>query len=126
MYKSAVGAAARTITGIRTIMSSAEGPIAARIRQKVTETFEPAEFEIWNDSHKHAHHAAMRGSDNITESHFRLLIVSDKFTGKPQPARHRMVYTLLDEELKQQNGVHALQLQTKTAAEWEKAKAREQ
>jgi BolA protein len=112
--------------GARTIMSSTNGPIARRIREKVTNALEPRELQIWNDSHKHSHHQAMRGADNVTESHFRLLIVSDKFSGKTQPARHRMVYGLLDEELKQQNGVHALQLQTKTLQEWEKLQSQQE
>lgn len=74
-------------------------------------------LDIQNDSHKHAHHASMRGSTNVQESHFRLTIVSEAFDGKPLPARHRMVYNLLDEELKQANGVHALQLTTRTPKE---------
>lgn len=37
-----------------------------------------------------------------------------------QPARHRMVYTLLKEELAQEGGIHALQLKTRTPEEEEK------
>ena len=37
---------------------------------------------------------------NKTESHFRLEIVSDVFEGKSLPARHRLVYSLLANELK--------------------------
>lgn len=47
----------------------------------------------------------------------RLNIVSDAFKSKAQPARHRMVYTLLNDELKQDGGIHALQLRTKTPQE---------
>lgn len=40
-------------------------------------------------------------------------------------ARHRMVNKLLAEELKQEGGVHALQMVTRTEAEEEKANAKE-
>lgn len=47
----------------------------------------------------------------------RLNIVADGFNGKKQPARHRMVYAILREELERQGGIHALQLRTKTLEE---------
>ena len=58
------------------------------------------------------------------ETHFALNIVSESFQSKMQPARHRMVYALLKEELDREGGIHALQLWTKTPAEEEKQKAR--
>ena len=60
------------------------------------------------------------------ETHFRLVIVSDAFKAKPQPARHRMVYTLLSEELSAEGGIHALQLKTQTPPERERQESREQ
>ena len=53
-------------------------------------------------------------------------IVSDEFKGKMQPARHRVVYGLLKEELDREGGIHALQLRTKTPEEEERIKAKEQ
>ena len=53
-------------------------------------------------------------------------MTSEAFQGKMQPARHRMVYTLLKEELEREGGIHALQLRTRTLAEEEKQMAREQ
>ena len=73
----------------------------------------------------HAHHKAMEGSVS-GETHFRLVIVSDAFQTKPQPARHRMIYALLKEELSAEGGLHALQLKTQTTKEWEKHKGKEQ
>jgi stress-induced morphogen len=55
----------------------------------------------------------------------RVNIISDAFKSKMQPARHRMVYTLLKDELAAEGGIHALQLKTRTPEEEEKAKARE-
>jgi len=42
-----------------------------------------------------------------------------------QPARHRMVYALLKEEMERAGGIHALQLRTRTPEEEEKHSARE-
>ncbi len=55
---------------------------------------------------------------------FRVLITSDAFRSKLQPARHRMVYNILKDELAQAGGIHALQLQTRTPEEEEKRRAR--
>ena len=54
-------------------------------------------------SHQHAGH---RSSPETGESHFRVLIVSDAFTGKSRVTRHRIVNDVLRDELK--DGVHAL------------------
>ena len=48
------------------------------------------------------------------------MITSEAFRAKPQPARHRMVYALLKEEMDRAGGIHALQLRTKTPQEEEK------
>lgn len=62
---------------------------------------------------------------HLTYVNRRLNIVSDSFKSKAQPARHRMVYTLLNDELKQEGGIHALQLRTKTPEEEEKLRSKE-
>lgn len=58
----------------------------------------------------------MAGSTS-QETHFRVVITSDAFKSKMQPARHRMVYALLKEEMAKEGGIHALQLRTRTVAE---------
>lgn len=58
--------------------------------------------------------------------HGSVYITSDAFKSKMQPARHRMVYSLLKDELAAQGGIHALQLRTRTVEEDEKAKSKEQ
>jgi BolA protein len=60
-----------------------------------------------------------------TETHFRLVITSEAFQKKMQPARHRLVYSLLKDELAQENGIHALQLRTMTPEEEAKRRAQE-
>ncbi|KAI9488771.1 bola-like protein-domain-containing protein [Zychaea mexicana] len=100
-----------------------KGPIEEAAERKITEALEPSTLEIVNESHLHAHHAAMRGNTN-PETHFRITIVSENFAGKTMMQRHRLVYGLLNEEL--QNGIHALSLKTKTKEEMEKAAAKQQ
>jgi stress-induced morphogen len=55
-----------------------------------------------------------------------LFITSEEFKSKMQPARHRMVYGLLKDEMAAEGGIHALQLRTRTPEEDEKAKAKEE
>lgn len=104
--------------------SMSSTPVEDAVRRKITEALQPTILEIRNDSHLHSHHKAMVGSTS-KETHFAVTIVSDEFKGKMQPARHRMVYGLLNDELKREGGIHALQLRTKTPEEETKLKARE-
>ena len=45
------------------------------------------------------------------------MITSNQFGGKTTIARHKMVYALLDEEMKREGGIHALQMRLKTEEE---------
>jgi len=94
-------------------------------KPKINEGLKPTFLEIFNDSHYHSHHKAMQGSTS-KETHFRLNITSSSFQSKPQPARHRMVYALLKDEMAREGGIHALQLRTRTPEEEEKIKAKEE
>ncbi|XP_025075529.1 bolA-like protein 2 [Pogonomyrmex barbatus] len=51
---------------------------------------------------------------------FSVLVVSDLFQGKPLLLRHRLVYGILEEELKT---IHAISLTTLTPEQWEKTKS---
>uniref|UniRef100_A0A2H1VIB3 SFRICE_005546 n=1 Tax=Spodoptera frugiperda TaxID=7108 RepID=A0A2H1VIB3_SPOFR len=51
---------------------------------------------------------------------FSVLIVSDKFQGKPLLARHRLVNTVLQEELK---SIHAFTQKTLTVEQWNAQKS---
>ncbi|KAF3763934.1 bola-like protein [Cryphonectria parasitica EP155] len=92
------------------------GPVEHVIREKITSHFAPSRLEIYNDSHLHKHHKAMADSTSA-ETHFRLVITSGEFRGKPQIRRHRMVNELLKEDLAREGGIHALQLKTMTPEE---------
>lgn len=91
-------------------------------RPQITETLNPTALEIHNDSHLHAHHKAMQGSTSA-ETHFRVYITSDAFEKKRQLQRHKMIYSLMADEMAKEGGIHALQLQTRTPEEAEKFKA---
>ena len=60
------------------------------------------------------------------ETHFRIVVTSDAFKSKMQPARHRIIYGLLKEELQTEGGIHALQLKTKTPEEESKQASKDQ
>ncbi|XP_010433494.1 PREDICTED: sufE-like protein 1, chloroplastic/mitochondrial [Camelina sativa] len=92
------------------------GSRGMRIREKLEKELNPVELEVEDVSYQHAGHAAVRGSaGDDGETHFNLRIVSDAFQGKSLVKRHRMIYDLLQEELK--NGLHALSIVAKTPAE---------
>ncbi|MBW0546019.1 hypothetical protein O181_085734 [Austropuccinia psidii MF-1] len=94
------------------------GPMESRMRQKLIEQLTPSRLEIVNESHLHSHHSAMRSiGGGSGETHFAVNLVSNSFIGKPTIARHRLVYQILDEELNQKGGIHALSLKTLTPNE---------
>ena len=78
-----------------------------RIREKLMIALEPTRLDIINESEMHAGH---RSSPGTGESHFRIVVVSPKFDGLARVARHRLVNSLLADELK--GPVHALALAT--------------
>lgn len=84
-----------------------------RIKQKLEKELRPVELEVEDISYQHAGHAGIRGSDG--ETHFNLKVVSEEFEGKSMFKRHRMIYSLLQDEL--QNGLHALSIVANTPSE---------
>ena len=71
--------------------------------RKLTEAFAPQSLKVEDESHLHAGHAGHRPEG---QTHYRVYIVSDAFSGKSRIERHRMINAALAEELK--GGVHAL------------------
>jgi len=83
--------------------------IQQTITEKLQQHFQPEHLEVINESHMH-------NVPDGSESHFKVVLVSDRFDGKMLIARHRMVNKVLEEEL--QGGIHALALHTMTMEEW--------
>lgn len=84
-----------------------------RIKVKLESELSPSELQVEDVSHQHAGHAGVRGSDG--ETHFNVKVVSKEFEGKSLVKRHRLIYSLLQEEL--QGGLHALSIEAKTPSE---------
>ena len=53
----------------------------------------------------------------FSEKNKSLEITSAQFEGLRAPARHRLVYNLMKEEMQQEGGLHALQMKTRTEEE---------
>lgn len=81
------------------------------IEAKITASLAPAHLEVMNESHMHS-------VPPDSETHFRLVVVSDCFEGQPLVKRHQAVNRILAAEL--EAGVHALSMQTLTRAEWQR------
>jgi len=86
------------------------GTTAAIIEEKVRKRFQPTHLEVINES-------SMHNVEPGSESHFRLVIVSQEFEGMGLVERHRAVNGILAHEI--ENTIHALALETRTPQEWE-------
>ena len=82
------------------------------ITEKLREAFAPESLEVQDESHLHEGHA---GHQPGGETHFRVYIVSQAFSGKGRVERHRMINTALATELA--GTVHALALHIKAPGE---------
>lgn len=83
--------------------------IQQQIETKLANQLQPQHLQVINES---ANHNVPPGS----ESHFKVVVVSDQFQSKNLLARHRIVNQILSGEL--QNNIHALALHTYTLTEW--------
>lgn len=93
--------------------------IREQIEEKLRTAFDPVFLEVVDESYRHNVPAG-------SESHFKVVLVSDRFTGERflnrhrmiyGTYRHRMIYGTLTAELS--TTVHALALHTYTLKEWE-------
>lgn len=86
-----------------------------RIQTVINQELTPHFLEVANESHQHH---VPKGS----ETHFKLIIVSERFNTLKSIARHRLINQLLADELK--TGLHALSLHLYTLEEWENARGK--
>lgn len=80
------------------------------LEMKLTEALQPLHLEVVNESHMH----------NVppnSQTHFKVVVVSQAFAGKRPVQRHQLVYGVVADELR--NGVHALALHTYLPDEWQ-------
>jgi BolA protein len=94
-------------------MNAAPGPVAKRIREKLENALSPQTLEVVDESHLHAGHAGSRPGG---ETHFRVKMVAQSFSGKSLIDRHRKVNEVLADELRP-DGVHALAIEAHAPGE---------
>jgi BolA family transcriptional regulator, general stress-responsive regulator len=80
------------------------------LRQRLS-GLEPIRLELIDDSALHAGHEGAKSGGG----HYRLLIVSSVFSGKSTVARHRMIYSALDDVMRDK--IHALSIRSQTPNE---------
>lgn len=80
---------------------------AARLQATLQNQFSPSHLVVIDDSHKHS-----KGQD----SHYRVVVVSDRFEGLGLVARHRAVQDCVKDLFAEK--LHALAITAKTAKEW--------
>ena len=78
------------------------------IENKITEALSPSYLTVMNESYMHS---VPPGS----ESHFKLVVVTDSFDGVPRVRRHQTVNGILKDELA--GPLHALSMETLTPEE---------
>jgi len=82
-----------------------------RIRLKIEEHLSPVKLEVKDESYKHEGHV---GSKPGGETHFSVVIVSDKFIDKSRLEKHRIVHDALSEIMPD---IHALSIKALTPEE---------
>jgi BolA family transcriptional regulator, general stress-responsive regulator len=88
--------------------------IQSTIEEKLAKAFSPERLAVINESHLHAgHHHTASGHhgtfDGTGETHFRVRIVAQAFSGMSRIERHRAINALLAPEL--DAGLHALAIE---------------
>ena len=89
--------------------------LQAVIETKLRDALVPAHLEVVNESFMHS-----SGKNNPNaETHFKVVVVSDKFEGLNLVKRHQLVYGALGDELRMKKGIHALAITSRTPSEWD-------
>ncbi|XP_037267896.1 bolA-like protein 1 [Falco rusticolus] len=96
--------------GARGAQAMAEGPLARAIRAKLDAALQPTHLQVLDESPRH-------GGPPGAESHFAVVVVSERFAGLPPLQRHRLVHAALDTELA--GPLHALAIVARTPQQWQ-------
>ncbi len=81
------------------------------IKIKLTETFNPVEIEVIDNSQAHAGHAGAQSGGG----HFHVNITAEAFEGKSMVQRHQLIYKALGDLMKKQ--IHALGINANAPSE---------
>lgn len=88
--------------------------VQENVEAKLRESLAPQHLEVVNESHMHS---VAKGS----ETHFKVVVVSDRFEGMNPVKRHQLVYGALGDLMGKktsQGGIHALAITSRTPSEW--------
>jgi BolA family transcriptional regulator, general stress-responsive regulator len=83
--------------------------VQTEIEAKLRNSLAPSHLQVINESHMH----------NVppgSESHFKVVVISEHFAGMPRVRRHQTVNEILRDELASR--IHALSMRTLTGDEW--------
>lgn len=89
------------------MIETATGPVATEMTRRLVAALGPSAMTLVDESDHHIGHA---GHDGRGESHFRLEIEAQAFTGKTRVQRQRLVYQALGDLM--HDRVHALGMTT--------------
>ncbi|WP_438020540.1 BolA family protein [Sorangium sp. So ce315] len=81
------------------------------IQSKLVHALDPVHLDVENESRMHSVPAG-------SETHFKVLVVSEAFRGLSAVDRHRRVNDIVREEFR--TGLHALTIRALTPDEWER------
>ena len=87
--------------------------IQAQIDQRIKDEINVHHITLENESYMH-------NVPKDSESHFKLVLVSDIFIGKRLVQRHQLVYGILKEEVTR---IHALAMHLYSIKEWDERNA---
>lgn len=79
------------------------------------EKLDAVHVEVIDESFKHAGHAGAASGGG----HFILKVISDHFQGLPLLDRNRLVFRILEDEMKGE--IHALSVKAATPEEWKRS-----
>ena len=88
------------------------GPIEQIVTDKLAGQFEAEVLQVTNESYMHSVPAG-------SETHFKVVLVTEQFVGRRQVQRHQAIYAVLAEELA--GPIHALALHSFSPDEWDES-----
>lgn len=88
------------------------------IRERLQAALPVEHLEVADESHLHAGHPGAREGGG----HFRVLVVSEAFSGRAPLQRHRLVYDAMGDAMRRDT-IHALSIRALTPQEHEGASA---
>lgn len=103
----------------RSLMTSTTGPVGKAIESKLIAAFSPIHhMEVRNESYMH-------NVPTGSETHFRVIVVSDKFSSLANMGRHRLVNDVLKDDESGKLPVHALSIVAMTPDKWQERLSKE-